>query len=104
MVENENTVNADDFLNITLRKPLEDESRNIRYETITLTEPVLMQVEQFYDMQKKSNTLVAMRLLVSLVSGVPESIIRRLPYTEFRRCEEYMTGFLTWSPSGNGRS
>ncbi|EAB9908253.1 phage tail assembly protein [Salmonella enterica subsp. enterica] len=95
-------MNTDDFLKVTLRKPLEDESRNIRYETITLTEPVLMQVEQFYDMQKKSNALAAMRLLVSLVSGVPESIIRRLPYTEFRRCEEYMTVFLTWSPSGGG--
>ncbi|ECA0402275.1 phage tail assembly protein [Salmonella enterica subsp. enterica serovar Newport] len=95
-------MNTDDFLKVTLRKPLEDESRNIRYETITLTEPVLMQVEQFYDMQKKSNALAAMRLLVSLVSGVPESIIRRLPYTEFRRCEEYMTGFLAWSPSGGG--
>lgn len=101
-METEDVMNTDDFLKVTLRKPLEDESRNIRYETITLTEPVLMQVEQFYDMQKKSNALAAMRLLVSLVSGVPESIIRRLPYTEFRRCEEYMTGFLTWNPSGGG--
>lgn len=101
-METEDVMNTDEFLKVTLRKPLEDESRNIRYETITLTEPVLMQVEQFYDMQKKSNALAAMRLLVSLVSGVPESIIRRLPYTEFRRCEEYMTGFLTWSPSGGG--
>lgn len=101
-METEDVMNTDDFLKVTLRKPLEDESRNIRYETITLTEPVLMQVEQFYDMQKKSNALAAMRLLVSLVSGVPESIIRRLPYTEFRRCEEYMTVFLTWSPSGGG--
>lgn len=93
-----------DFLTVTLRRPLEDTSGNIRYESVTLTEPALMQVEQFYDIQKKSNTLAAMRLLVSLVSGVPEGIIRRMMYTDFRRCEEYLLGFLTWTPSDGGGS
>ncbi|HAT1683166.1 TPA: phage tail assembly protein [Klebsiella oxytoca] len=91
-------------LTVTLRKPLEDATGSIRYETLTLTEPVLMQVEQFYSAQKKSDGLVAMRLLVSLVSGVPENIIRRMAYTDFRRCEAYLTRFLVWSPSGGGAS
>lgn len=93
---------SSDTLTVWLKKGIEDNTGNIVYDKLTLEEPALMQVEQFYDMQRKENALVAMRLLISLVSGVPESIIRRMKYTDFRRCEEFMTDFLTWKPSGGG--
>ncbi|EHJ8971180.1 phage tail assembly protein [Salmonella enterica] len=93
---------TDDYLTVTLKKPLEREG--VRYEEITLSEPALIQVEQFYDMQKKTNALTAMRLLISLVSQVPESALRQMRYTDFLQCEAYMTRFLTWTPSGSGGS
>lgn len=87
---------------ITLSKPLEQ--ANVRYEQIDLKEPVLSEVEQFYEMQRSKNGMSAMKLLISLNSGLTERVLGSLAYTDYRKCEDYLMGFLTFTPSEDGSS
>ncbi|ANI28911.1 hypothetical protein PL78_03520 [Yersinia entomophaga] len=86
---------------ITLVKPISYEANKTTYETIELGEPVLIQVQQFYDEQAKSGALSAMGLLISLVSSVPREAIKKMAFTDYKACEVYMMGFLTYSPPEN---
>lgn len=89
---------------IPLSSPLEDRAQKTAWEQIELREPALLEVEQFYDKQAKSSSLPAMRLLISLVSGIPESALARIAFTDYRKCEAYLLGFLTYSASQDGES
>lgn len=81
---------------IPLSKVLEDKAQKTAWEQIELREPALLEVEQFYDKEAKSSPLAAMRLLISLVSGIPESVLGRMAFTDYRACEGYLVGFLTY--------
>ncbi len=90
---------------ITLGTPIESNDGKIRYDELTLKEPVLMQVEQFYEVQGRSqSSLPAMRLLISLVSTVPESEIKKMAITDFNLCRDYLLDFLTFNRSSSGSS
>ncbi|MDI9094221.1 phage tail assembly protein [Providencia rettgeri] len=79
----------------TLSTPIESNDGKTRYETITLKEPVLIQVEQFYAEQaKSSSSLPAMRLLIVLISGIPDSEIKKMSITDFNHCKDYLMSFL----------
>ncbi|ARZ01736.1 phage tail assembly protein [Yersinia ruckeri] len=83
---------------ITLVKPIGHEAMKTTYEAIELSEPVLLQVQQFYDEQAKSGALSAMGLLISLVSNVPREAIKKMAFTDYKACEVYMMSFLAYSP------
>ncbi|MDE9495512.1 phage tail assembly protein [Xenorhabdus bovienii] len=87
---------------ITLNKQIESNDGKEAYIEIHLREPALIEVEQFYEMDKKSNPLAAMRLLITLVSGVPETVLKKMAITDFRQCEAFLTAFLAYTPSNNG--
>ncbi|MDE1494894.1 phage tail assembly protein [Xenorhabdus bovienii] len=87
---------------IRLSTPIEDNAQKIIYEEIHLREPALFDVEQFYEMDRKSNPLAAMRLLIALVSPVPETVLKKMAITDFRECEAFLTDFLAYTPSNNG--
>lgn len=89
---------------IQLVKQIESNDGKEVYQEIHLREPVLIEVEQFYEMDKKSNPLAAMRLLIALVSPVPETVLKKMAITDFRKCEEFLTGFLAYTPSNNGNN
>lgn len=89
----------------TLNTPIESNDGTVRYETITLKEPVLLQVEQFYAEQAKSpSSLPAMRLLIVLVSGIPDPVIKKMSITDFAICRDYLQRFLAFNPSELGNS
>lgn len=75
-----------------------------RCEQMTLREPFLAEVEQFYMMQRDKDAMAAMKLLIALVSGMSERALAAMAWTDYRCCEDYLMGFLTWSPSANGSS
>ncbi|MCC8466653.1 phage tail assembly protein [Photorhabdus bodei] len=79
---------------IVLNTPIESNDGKVRYEQIDLKEPVLIQVEQFYETNDKSNPLAAMRLLISLVSGIPESVLKKMAISDFHQCQEFLDVFL----------
>ncbi|AVX38518.1 phage tail assembly protein [Yersinia massiliensis] len=83
---------------ITLVKPISHDATKTTYEFIELSEPVLLQVQQFYDEQAKSGALSAMGLLISLVSNVPREAIKKMAFTDYKSCEVYMMSFLAYSP------
>lgn len=82
---------------ITLVKPISHDATKTTYEHIELGEPVLIQVQQFYDEQAKTGSLSAMGMLISLVSNVPREAIKKMAFTDYKACEEYMMSFLTYS-------
>lgn len=80
---------------ITLSKPLESNDGKVRYEEVNLREPCLIEVEQFYDVQNKaSNSLPGMRRLISLVSEIPETELKKMAITDFKQCRDFLTPFL----------
>ncbi|MDE1476238.1 phage tail assembly protein [Xenorhabdus bovienii] len=88
---------------IILSKQIESNDGKEVYTEIHLREPALFDVEQFYEMDRKSNPLAAMRLLIALVSPVPETVLKKMAITDFRECEVFLTHFLAYSPSSNGK-
>lgn len=89
---------------ITLSKKLEMADGKIVYESLDLKEPVLVQVEQFYECQRNKNSMAAMKLLIALVSSVPESVLGNMDFTDYKQCEAYLMGFLTFEPLKGGSS
>ncbi|PHM22918.1 phage tail assembly protein [Xenorhabdus budapestensis] len=89
---------------ITLSKPIESNGGKEIYPEIHLREPCLIEVEQFYEAQAKNpnSSLPAMRLLIALVSNIPESILKKMAITDFNVCREFLTNFLVYTPSGDG--
>nr|WP_272670851.1 phage tail assembly protein [Providencia sp. PROV147] len=88
---------------IELETAIESNDGKTRYESLTLKEPVLIQVEQFYERQSQSSSsLPAMRLLISLVSLVPETEIKKMAISDFVKCKDYLSSFLALNHSGNG--
>lgn len=87
---------------ITLSKPLESNDGKVRYEEVSLREPCLFEVEQFYnEMDKTVGSLPAMRLLIVLVSGVPDQVVKKMAISDFVFCRDYLMGFLTLTPGKN---
>ncbi len=90
---------------ITLTSPIMANDGITCHETITLKEPVLIQVEQFYAEQaKSSSSLPAMRLLIVLISELPDPIIKKMSITDFAVCRDYLQRFLAFNPSEHGNS
>ncbi|MGV2936934.1 phage tail assembly protein [Providencia sp. AGC89] len=90
---------------VRLTTALESNDGSERYEEINLKEPVLFQVEQFYAEQAKySSSLPAMRLLIVLVSGIPDPMIKKMSITDFAVCRDYLQSFLAFNPSDRGNS
>ncbi|MBK5145996.1 phage tail assembly protein [Budviciaceae bacterium BWR-B9] len=85
---------------INLVKPITWDTTKTTYEFVELSEPILLQVQQFYDDQTKNGSLSAMGLLISLVSNIPREAIKRMAFTDYKECENYLMGFLMYSPEG----
>ncbi|MCW2454617.1 UNVERIFIED_ORG: hypothetical protein M2414_002356 [Rahnella aquatilis] len=83
---------------IPLDKPLADAGGKLVWENIELHEPALIEVNQFFDKQKTDGALAAMGLLISLLSGIPPQVIKKLPFTTFKQCEVFLLTFLNYSP------
>ncbi|ULH12271.1 phage tail assembly protein [Serratia marcescens] len=101
MNDQHNTLTQDlpDRETIPLLKPVSlGDSSKVEYHEITLTEPTLEQVDSFYSEQAKSNALRAMGLLITLVSGTPNPAVKKLCIRDYKKCEAWLTRFLTWSP------
>ncbi|WP_374572521.1 phage tail assembly protein [Phenylobacterium sp.] len=75
-----------DTLDVPLRKPLEQPDGSL-LERLSLREPTAGEIEAF---AAKASGIFA----VSLISGVPEQVVRQLPAREFKKAEAYLLGFM----------
>lgn len=90
---------------IPMDVPFEDTAQKILYESLTLRAPTLSQAEQFYEKQAAKSSLAAMRLLIALTSGgIPETVLQKMDFIDYRKCEDYLLGFLTWRSSPSGKN
>lgn len=89
---------------VQLTKNLELPGGKVVYDVLELKEPVLVQAEQFYERREQKGALSAMKLLISLVSGVPEGPLSNMLFTDYKQCEAYLLGFLAFDPSKDGSS
>ncbi len=91
---------------IILSYPISMGKEHPEYHEITLKEPSLDEVDNFYkEREKEMSALTGMSLLISLVSGVPRPAVRKLKYRDYKRCEVWLSLFLTWTPpKKNGQS
>lgn len=64
---------------------------------LTLHEPAVVEVEQFYTRQKEKTPINAMTLLIGLMAGIPETVIQKLKYRDFMAMQEYALGFLNYT-------
>ncbi|PHM60620.1 hypothetical protein Xsto_03819 [Xenorhabdus stockiae] len=89
---------------VQLSKPIESNDGKEIYQEIHLREPTLIEVEQFYEADRKSNPLAAMRLLIALVSQtqLTDTVLKKMAITDFRECEVFLTSFLAYTPSDSG--
>ena len=100
----------DETITITLKKLIEDKSLKQEWAEITLQEPNLLQVEQYFEKEKKAkdagrNAIEAIRFLIHLVSGVSETALKTMTLTDYRKCEAWLKGFFTEPVDlGNGKS
>ncbi|MGC6386575.1 phage tail assembly protein [Ewingella sp. S1.OA.A_B6] len=85
-------------ITIPLDKPLTDASGKLSWEAVELHEPALIEVSQFFDEQKKNGALSAAGLLISLLSGIPTTAVKRLPFSSFKQCEAFILTFLNFKP------
>lgn len=83
---------------IPLSHPISMGKEHPEYQEITLKEPSLDEVDKFYQEREKDSPLSGMGLLISLVSGVPRPAVRKLKFRDYKRCEVWLTRFLTWQP------
>jgi hypothetical protein len=81
---------------IELSKPIEDKSTKQEWTEIKLREPTLFEAEQFQDkLREANNPLTAARLLIHLVSGVPESTLKTMSVSDFRKCDKWINRFFS---------
>ncbi len=90
---NESNAAIQDPYVLTLSKPIV--FGNERYEQIILTEPTAGQVEEA---NRAPNPAQSNILLVAAVAGIPEFVVRRIPYRDFSKAVEYLENFF-----GDGR-
>ncbi|MEI7127401.1 phage tail assembly protein [Pectobacterium versatile] len=89
---------------IELSSPVNDDKTKTLYEQIELREPLLMQVEQFFAVSAKESGLAGMRTLIALTGNISEQVVKNMAYTDFKKCQEYLLGFLNGTPSESGVS
>lgn len=81
---------------IELSKPIENKPTKQEWTEISLREPTLFEAEQFQDkLRESSNSLTAARLLIHLVSGIPEAALKTMPISDFKKCDKWLNRFFT---------
>ena len=75
------------------------------YSVIRLQEPTVEQLSQNVRKSKSENPFDAMKFLISIVSGMPLSVLAKVGVLDFYKALNYMTSFINPSdkddPEGN---
>lgn len=81
-----------DTMELTLRAPIS--SGDVQYESITLCEPIAMQIEQFTKDIDKYGAVAAQIKFISANSKVPEGAIKKLKARDYKEAVDYLSSFL----------
>ncbi len=78
-----------------------------QYTEIRLIEPTVDQLCQFVHKTETGTPIEAMKLLISIVSGVPLPVLGKVGVRDFYRAQAFLIGFIAppeeGDPMGNAR-
>ncbi|WP_392563202.1 phage tail assembly protein (plasmid) [Orbus sturtevantii] len=84
---------------ITLITPIANNDNSLKYESVQLREPTILEMENYYnDIKSNNNHLSAVKKMVSLMSAIPMEITNKLKWRDFKNCESYLMGFFDYTP------
>lgn len=85
---------------VTLKSPITFGDKI--YETLTLTEPTLDQLDQALKQDSKMGLVAS---LIASVSGVPIAVARKLKSRDIQQCSDFLGAFTEDSPdTGEAKS
>lgn len=84
---------------IYLRKPITLKGDSKTYESITLREPTVDELDR--SAQVEGSSYASNAALVAMVAGVPLPVARQMTKTDYEEATAYLAGF-TWQPPQSG--
>ncbi|CAB3783299.1 hypothetical protein LMG28688_01619 [Paraburkholderia caffeinitolerans] len=91
----------DDTKIINLKKPITLKGDTKTYETVTLREPEVDELDR--SAQVQGSQYAANAALIAMVSGIPLPVIRKMVKTDYEEAVTFLSGF-TWTPPQSGET
>lgn len=76
-------------------------SDETEYTEIALHEPTVAQLSAFIKETQKKNAVDSMKMLISVVSGVPLPVLEHVGVRDFYKAQDYMIAFITPPEEGD---
>ncbi|MBN3852010.1 phage tail assembly protein [Paraburkholderia sp. Ac-20340] len=89
----------DDTKILILRKPVTIKGDTKTYDSLTLREPTVDELDR--SVQVQGSAYASNAALVAMVAGVPLLIARQMSKTDYEEATAYLSGF-TWEPPQSG--
>ncbi|CAB3742523.1 hypothetical protein LMG24238_06895 [Paraburkholderia sediminicola] len=86
---------------VVLKKPITLNGDNRTYDSIALSEPTVEQLDQ--SAQVEGTAYACNAELISLVSGVPLAVVRKMGKSSYEEATAFLSGF-TWAPPQSGET
>ncbi|WP_069267423.1 phage tail assembly protein [Paraburkholderia nodosa] len=91
----------DDTKILILRKPITIKGDTKTYDSITLREPTVDELDR--SAQTQGSAYASNAALISMVGGIPLIVARQMTKTDYEEATAYLSGF-TWTPPQSGES
>jgi hypothetical protein len=92
-------MNEDEQKIIRLKKPITLKGDSVTYDTITLREPTVDELDR--SAQVQGSAYASNAALIAMVAGVPVAVARQLGKANYEEATAFLSGF-TWTPPSSG--
>ncbi|HEM7839798.1 phage tail assembly protein [Burkholderia multivorans] len=86
---------------IRLKKPITLKGDSVTYDTITLREPTVDELDR--SARTEGSVYAANAALIAMVAGVPLPVVRQMTKTDYEEATAFLAGF-TWQPPQSGET
>lgn len=84
---------------IRLKRPITLKGDSVTYETITLREPTVDELDR--SAQVQGSAYASNAALIAMVAGIPVAVARQLGKANYEEATAFLSGF-TWQPPQSG--
>lgn len=92
-------MNQQEQKTIRLKKPITLKGDSVTYETITLREPTIDELDR--SSQVAGSSYACNAALISMVAGIPLAVARQMTKSLYEEATTFLSGF-TWEPPQSG--
>jgi hypothetical protein len=82
----------EDTLIITLKTPIEFNGET--FHELNLREPIMDEIEKFANESEKSGSVGGLKLILSLITGIPKPVIGKIGSRDMKKAEKFISSFL----------